>query len=449
LYVPRGTYKENQYDDPEDGVYVSTTGNDSTADGSIDKPYKSINAAISAAPPGGTVILRGGTYHEYNNVRFTKADLTLKSAKGEWAVIDFPLAHDPNIWKQTSAVRFDPNSSGSKLQGVEVIGGFYAVCLETMWDWGQPDRSGASNIIIEDCILHDSRNDTVKVKPNCDNVTIRYNEIYNSGREHISQSNFTAGERNAEGIDNVNGDNMRVQNNYIHDICSTGVYAKGGAKNALIENNLIERAYAAGIMVGFDTSPEYFDSDNTSYYENFSCIVRNNLIIDTGWEGIGMYASVNAEICYNTIVNAVTYGTGKFHSPIYFGIATQDYDNWDGCPANISPNVHHNIICQPSAYAGRMIDIRYIVDFRFDSGGRRDLSALDGALTINDNCYYLDGGTARFTDNRPPSPLTNAGLAAWKAHIGGDGGSIEADPEFDADYRPTNPLCADMGCRFT
>jgi hypothetical protein len=33
--------------------------------------------------------------------------------------------------KQSSTVRFNPEASGSKLQAVEVTGGFYAVCMET------------------------------------------------------------------------------------------------------------------------------------------------------------------------------------------------------------------------------------------------------------------------------------------------------------------------------
>ena len=437
--------RENSGDDPANGVYVSPTGNDATATGSIDAPYKSINAALAAAGPGGTVILRGGNYYEHDNVRIQNPDVTIKSAKGEWAVIDLPLAHDPDVWKETSAVRFDPGSSGGKLQGVEVIGGFYAVVMETRWDWGDPaDRTGASNIIIEDCILHDSRNDVVKVKPGSDDITIRYNEIYNSGREHVGHPDFTRGERNAEGIDNVNGDRMRVHNNYIHDICSTGIYAKGGAADVLIENNIIERAYAGGIMVGFDTSPEFFDlTVNPQYYENIRGIVRNNLVIDTGWEGIGLYASKDAQVYNNTIVNAVSYGAGLYHSPIYFGAATQDWGNPAGCPPNVNPSIHHNIVSQPSSYTGRMIDIRYISVG--DVYSFRDISALSGNPTMHDNCYHVAGKSAAFTDNRPDSALENAGLSAWQSHISGDGGSLEVDPALDADYMPSNPQCAGMG----
>ena len=442
--------RANTHDDPANGIYVSPNGNDNTANGSKESPYKSINTALGKANPGATIILRGGTYQERRDVRIQKSNITIKSAKGEWAVID--LTTDNQQVNQRSAVLFYAENeitrgivTDCKLQSIEVKGGFYAVCFDTKWEWGQADRSGASNIIIEDCILHDSEDDVVKVKPGCADITIRYNEIYNSGRIFFNRPDFNTGENNSEGIDNVNGDRMHVHNNYVHDLCSTGIYAKGGATDVVIENNIVERANAGGIMLGFDTSPQYFDtSKNPKYYENIQGIVRNNLIIDAGWEGIGLYASKDAEVYNNTVINAVS-GILKYHSPIYFGIATQDWKNPTGCPPNINPSIHHNIVSQPSTYSNRMIDIRYVeVGDVYPS---RDISGLDGNPTMHDNCYYIAGRSATFTDNRPPR-ATNMGLAAWKSHIGGDNGSIEVDPALNADHMTANTQCAGMGIQF-
>jgi len=422
--------RANAGDDPANGIYVSPNGKDAGATGSIGSPYRSINAALAAAKPGDTVILRGGTYREGVNVRVRKPNITIKSAKGEWAVIDL-TAHDPGH-DEDSGVYFDVDSSGGRLRSVEVIGGYYAVCTETRWDWGNPsNRTGASNIIIEDCKLHDSRYDVIKVKPNCDNITIRYNEIYNSGTA------YGGGAGNAEGIDNVNGDNMAVQNNHIHDICSTAIYAKGGATDVLIENNRIERAKEAGILVGFDTSPEFFDVKvNPQYYENINCIVRNNLIIDTGLSGIGLYAAKDARIHNNTLVYVAN--GGQYHSAIYFGISYQDWESHAGRPASVGANIHHNIVCQPESIVRPMIEIRYANEL----GG---LSALSGNPAMSDNCYYIAGKSAAFTDLRPGSTLESAGLSAWQSHIGGDSGSLEAYPALDSDYFATNPQCAGMG----
>jgi len=426
--------RTNSVDDPANSIYVSPNGNDSKATGAIDAPFKSINAALASAEPGATIILRGGTYREGTEVRVRIPNITIKSKQGEWAVIDlttYNSGHD-----EDSGVYFDVDSSGGKLQGVEVMGGFYAVCTETKWDWGNPaDRGGASNIIIEDCKLHDSRYDVVKVKPNCNNVVIRYNEIYNSGQAFAGRPQN--GEDNAEGIDNVNGDKMVVQNNHIHDICSTAVYAKGGATDVLIENNLIERAHGAGIMVGFDTSPEFFDiTVNPQYYENIRGVVRNNLIIDTGWEGIGLYGSKDAQIYNNTLINVAN--GGLYHSAIYFGLTYQDWESYAKRPASVDPNIHHNIVSQPNSIVRPMIEIRY----SHELGG---MIALSGNPVMSDNCYYIAGKSAVFCDYRPGSELEGADLSKWKSHISGDSGSLEVDPALDADYMPANPQCAGMG----
>jgi hypothetical protein len=60
--------RANTAADPANGIYVSPTGNDVTANGTIALPYKSINTALEwirdNSPLGATVILCGGTYQE-------------------------------------------------------------------------------------------------------------------------------------------------------------------------------------------------------------------------------------------------------------------------------------------------------------------------------------------------------------------------------------------------
>ena len=452
---PRG----NSANDPANGVYVSPSGNDQTGNGSIDRPYKSINFALGKVSSGATIILRGGTYREGRRVRVNKSNITIKSAKGEWAIIDLTTYDAGN--QEHSGVEFyaedieDTNVprgvvKNCKLQSVEVKGGFYAVCFETQWEWGKGIRDGASNNIVEDCILHHSTNDCVKIKPGCDNNTIRYCEIHHSGQSYINHVNFTTGKCNSEGIDNVNGDKMHVHNNYIHDICSNGIYAKGGAMDALIEYNIIDRTYGTGIALGFDTSPQFFDlTVNPKYYENINGIVRNNLVMNTGWEGIGLYASKDAQVYNNTIINATGYGTATTTSPepvvrcaIYFGIVTQDYGNPNGCPPNINPTIHHNLISQPSSKVSeKMVEIRYVKPGDVYATA---IPGISGKPTMNYNCYYASGKSATFTNNCPPE-VKNISLSAWKTHIGGEANSIEVNPSLGADYMPTNSQCAGMG----
>jgi hypothetical protein len=404
-------------------IYVATTGNDTTGDGSTAKPYRTVSHALSLAESGTTIAIGPGTYNE-GGIRIRQPHITLTSSGATRAHLASPL---PSGSDTPVTVMIDVDADNAVLRNLEISGGFYAISMETRWDWGEADRSGVSGVTIEDCIVRDTGRDAIKVKPNVDGVTIRRNQIYNTG---LSQS---PGDCNAEGIDNVNGDNMLVENNDIHDICSTGVYCKGGARNCRITGNRIWDVGTAGILVGFDTSPEYFDmGDNAAYYENVGAVVQNNLVRNAGGSGIGLYASKDALITNNTVVNA-----GKsFHAPLYFGITFQDWEDYAKRPANVNPTIRDNIFAQTASYPRLMSEIRYTDEL----GG---LSALLGNAKISGNCYYSATGPAEFADNRPGSEF-EGGFAGWMAHMG-ETASVETDPAFDADYRATASACAGKG----
>lgn len=387
--------------------YVSTTGNDTTGNGSISTPYQTIQHVLdNVAASGDTITLRGGTYNE--NVRIRNANMTLRSKSDEWAVIQSVT----NDEEKAIAVTFDADSDGSLLQRVEVIGGYYyGIKFNTKWDWGDPtDRTGACNITVEDCKIHDTGNACIKVTPGCDDITIRRCEIYNSGINAPDS---------AEAIDNVNGDRMLVQQCHIHDITATGLYAKGGATGVIIERCWVENCGGAGILVGFDTSPEFFDlTVNPDYYENIDSTVRNCVVKETVYAGIGLYAARNAKIINNTLVDVAKEG----HSGLYFGLTYQDWDSTAKRPPSLNPILRNNIVVQSSSTNDTVIEIRYDDEL----GG---LSGLSGMPIMSNNRYYIQGGTASFEDNRPTS-LFSGSLAQWQAHISGDTASTEGDPRF-------------------
>ena len=142
----------------------------------------------------------------------------------------------------------------------EISGGrYYGIFLQTDWDaQGNPGGRGASNIVIEDVYVHDTGRDAIKITPKSDYVTIRRAEIARSGAGYAPGTPLD--DKNAEGIDNVNGSFAIVEDSYIHDTATTGVYFKGGATDVIVQRNRIENVGIAGVLVGFDTSPEYFDT---------------------------------------------------------------------------------------------------------------------------------------------------------------------------------------------
>ncbi len=387
--------------------YVSTTGNDTSGNGTIANPYRTIQYVLdNVAASGDTITLRGGTYHE--NVRIRNGNMSIRSKSDEWAVVQSVT----NDEEKAVAVTFDVDSDGSLMQRVEVTGGYYyGIKFETKWDWGDPtDRSGACRVTLEDCRIHDTGNACIKVTPGCDDITIRRCEIYNSGRNAPGS---------AEAIDNVNGDRMLVQQCHIHDITATGVYAKGGASGIVIERCRVENVDGAGILVGFDTSPEFFDTTvNPEYYENIDGTVRNCIVKDTAYAGIGLYAAKNARIINNTLVDVAREG----HAGLYFGLTYQDWDPTAKRPPSLNPTIRNNIVVQSGSMNGTVTEIRYDDEL----GG---MGALSGNPVMSNNRYYVESGTASFVDNRPTSPFSG-NLTQWQAHISGDAASTEGDPQF-------------------
>lgn len=394
--------------------FVSPGGSDITGDGSASAPFRTLghlldpgNAIVAA---NDTVTLRGpvgNNIYDECEVRL-RVPLTLRAFSGETAHIRCDMNIDDSV-----AVQVDPEASGSRLSGLEISGGaLYGVFFQTDWESvGNPTGTGASNVIVEDCHIHDTGRDAIKITPKSNDITIRRNHIHHTGR--IYPPGTPLEDKNAEGIDNVNGARMTVEDNYIHDTATNGVYFKGGATDALVQRNVLENLGEGGILVGFDTSPEFFDlGENPGYYEAIRGIVRNNIVRDSVRAGIGLYASRDALIANNTLLRTATAS----QAAIYFGVTLQDFDPVAGRPASVNARIVNNLIL---SNGGDCIGIRWANDL----GG---LSGLSGSPGTDWNGFYGSVSDCNFFDSRPGSALDNGGtLAQWQAQLGANANSIE------------------------
>jgi hypothetical protein len=379
--------------------YLSPAGSDSSA-GSAAAPWRTLSKAAAAVSGGDEVVLRAGTYS--GGVTFDDPNLLIRSYAGERAVISSPTSSS----SVQQAVRLGTGASGTTLRGLEVVGGYYyAVKLESAYDKSTPGADPAArNVTIEDCVLHGSGQDVVKVTPDCNDVVIRRNEIFGSGQRDGS---------NAEGIDNVNADRMLVQDTYIHDIATTGIYPKGGASGVVVERNRFENLGRSGVELGFYTDAEWFDADNARYYENIDGVVRNNVIVGARYAGVGMYGALRPQVYNNTLVNVATSG----HAGILFAPAEVSAPEGSFVTPSRDARVFNNIVVTGGRPA---VQVR--------AGG------LDGTLTIDNNRYRSTAGSATFRDERVGFA---GGLAAWRSRVGGDVASTEGDPLLDADEHLT------------
>jgi parallel beta-helix repeat protein len=404
-------------------IFVSSSGNDVSGNGSLSTPYRTLlhvlepaNALVQA---GDIVTLRGsatGTFYDADEYRL-RVRVTLRSFPGEWAILRCPITVPDGI-----CLQIDPDASGSVISRLEIQGGtIYSVFLQTDWEQGAiPAGHGASDVLLEDCKLHGSGRDVVKVTPKSQRLRVRRCEIFNSGASYAPGTPLDV--KNAEGIDNVNADGMVVEDSYIHDIATSCLYFKGGARNALIQRNRLENCGLGGVLVGFDTSPEFFDlQSNPAYFEAISSTVINNIIRNTDYAGIGLYASQGSKIYHNTLIDTARVG----HAALYFGVTLQDFEPQALRPANQQVSLQNNIVRQSH---DRCLSIR----FANELGG---LSALIGSPGTNYNFYARTAGSCQFRDSRPGAPLAAGNLAQWRVAQNGDAMSLEGPLQLASDGR--------------
>jgi hypothetical protein len=402
--------------------FVSTAGSDDAGNGSESKPYRTVQYAVDRATAGDTITVRGPssnrTYNECD-VRL-RQKLVLRSYPGERAHIHCDMNTPDSV-----TVQIDPGASGSRLSGLEISGGmYYGVMLQTGW-WQDAtgNEKGPTGVVLEDLLIHDTGRDGIKITPKSDNAVIRRVEIHHTGA--IYPPGTSLDDKNADGIDNVNGSGMVVEDSYIHHTATTGVYFKGGAADVVIQRNRIEEAGQAGILVGFDTSVEFFDlRANPNYYEAIRGTVRNNYVKGTAYAGIGLYAAKDAVVANNTIVDAAREG----HAALYFGIPLQDWDPEAGRPPSVNPKLFNNLV---HGSAGRCLDVRHL-DIP-DDPALRNLQGLRGSTGSDYNAYADD---CRFYDGRPGSALTNATLEQWRSATGADIHSLSGSFPVDAKGQP-------------
>src|SRR5690606_39648290 len=183
----------------------------------------------------------------------------------------------------------------------EITGGKHGIQVGSRWNhdldngkYPSPvDALTCDDITIQDNIVHDVSREGIKLPAGVRNIVITGNEIYNTGIQ---------GATNAECIDAVGVIGLRVAGNFLHDCASNGIYAKGGSRNVIIENNLVmnvarNTGNGGGIYLGFTTTDyQLFDlPSNPDLYENLDSIVRNNIVVGIKGAGIGLQSTRSEE----------------------------------------------------------------------------------------------------------------------------------------------------------
>lgn len=357
-------------------IYVSTNGNDSNP-GTISAPVATVKQAFNLASPGDTITLRGGDYFLTRYLWIDKEGLTFTSYPQESAAIIGSNTDTTNLGSLLII-----NARNVTLKNLEIRGGsYYAIKLEQ-----------SVNTVIRNCRIYNSGRDCVKTF-NADNLLIEGCDIGPSGVRDGS---------NAEGIDVIGSKGVTIRDSYIHDTATTGIYVKGGATNAVIERNYIERTGHAGILLGQDTDPEFM-RDGT-VYECLNSVARNNIIVKAEGAGIGSYSGKNVRFENNTLYDVARSYNGGF----YIAMNGRDVPTED---VKFKNNIVVVFSSRPMVFTLNM----------------------KGQFVSDSNIWFRpSGGVYKFWRETPTRGDYWESFAAWQVGMGADSNSMTVDPKLDA-----------------
>jgi len=237
-----------------DTVYVSTTGSDSTGDGSQGNPFRTIQKGINEVNLGGTVYVESGTYKE--TLQDITKPLTLKSVSGPANTIIegdgrgyvIFIADTNNVTIDGFTITNPQWNGGSDPSGIVVEA------------YNGP-ASNVYNILITNNIIHDVCSPTnmvvfgavgINIGPS-NGVEVSNNTIYNIHQGNPSSSPWWANGISIWGLGpGESANNVNVHDNIIYDISSqtpydAGISIQGNMSNVNIWNNVLENTDEYGI----------------------------------------------------------------------------------------------------------------------------------------------------------------------------------------------------------
>ncbi|TLS50664.1 hypothetical protein FE782_18335 [Paenibacillus antri] len=264
--------------------------------------------AINAAPQSGRVItLAAGVYNVSTQISINgKDNITIQGATSD---PEDTVLKGPGMTSSLGQI-FDVNDShyltiknlrmqDTKYHGVKINFGsnYFTADNIVAWDHGE----GGFKVTAQPWMDGEAYSD--------------YGVIKNSRLGYT-----TAGNNNAvEAIDIIAGMNWKIQNNDFENTYKSvgngvayAVFAKGGARGTLIENNEFRNNFTAISFGGGGTGSLYFRHGDGAY-EHYDGIIRNNVIIKTTDAAIYMNKATNFKVYNNTIFN-VGSGVGAIES---------------------------------------------------------------------------------------------------------------------------------------
>ncbi len=261
---------------PAQGAYyVSTSGNDTTGNGSTGSPWATITHALDSVPDSSLVLVRPGTYNGRIRIRgtFTKG-VTVRSEIPYKA----KLRHNDTV---ITAYQHGNGVRGIDLEGfdiahTEVGSGALVVHID-----GGGNKS-VTNITLKNNILHDSyNNDILKINNACAHILVEGNMFYNQtgSDEHIDinsvedvviQDNVFFNDFEGSGRNNNNNTSSYIVIKDSNGNSDSYI----GSRDITVQRNIFfnwEGSTGSNfVLIG---------EDGNAYFEGYDIIIENNLFL--------------------------------------------------------------------------------------------------------------------------------------------------------------------------
>ena len=264
-------------------------------------PSDDLFARLHMLQAGDEVVVHAGTYTTPGLVNVTwpgtaQKPIIVRAADGERVIIQGTPSQ--NV--------LDLAGSYFTLTGFEMKGGSHGVRL------GATDHATIEGLVLHD--LGDVGISCNRPGQECSELTIRYNEIYATGLAGTGEGMYLGG----NDATNIFRDSL-IERNYIHDLGGDqgdGIEVKTGASGVIVRDNVIVRAkYPAITMYGYAGTGKQNVVERNFVWHTVDngiqivgqVVVRNNIILDAGANGIQSKASQGQTphdlvIAHNTVV---------------------------------------------------------------------------------------------------------------------------------------------------
>ena len=344
-----------------DEYYVAADGSDDTGDGTISKPWASIEHALGRVPDGSTVLVRPGLYF---------GQISIQGSFTQGVTVRSELPYQARLRNDTRVIVSYSGCEGITLEGFDIAhDGAGAGALVIHLDGGGTNAH-TSRITLRNNVLHDSYdNDILKINNNARDILVEGNMFYNQAGsdEHIDVNSV----RDVVIQDNVFFNDFEGSGRSDDDTSSFLVIKDSngnsdgvlGSEHIIVHRNVFLH-WEGSSGQGFVRAGE----DGTDNYEALDVLIENNLLLGNNTQQIRspfqLMNVYSVTIRTNTVVGNMP---AKEFGARIFSYGTN-------APNNDQIHLHNNIWADPT---GTMGDT-------FNRGNNTDNLSFDHNLFWND-----------------------------------------------------------------